>query len=326
MAGNSQRRGAVRKAGSKKGATVGSGGNRRQGLEGRGPTPKATDRPYHPAAKRAAAAARRDAKRPAAATRTAGRGRSSARAVGDETVYGRNSVVEALRAHVPAKTLYVASNVEADDRVREILRLALNQGVPLIETTKVELDTLADRGIHQGVLLTVGEYTYADPADLIEAAADSGRPGLVVALDGVTDTRNLGAIIRSAGAFGAHGVVVPERRSAGVNAAAWKTSAGAAARVPVARATNLVRTLRDFQQAGFFVVGLAGDGGSLVGDLDVADGPVVLVAGAEGKGLSRLVRETCDVVAAIPIASAVESLNASVAASLALYEVARARS
>jgi 23S rRNA (guanosine2251-2'-O)-methyltransferase len=323
MAGNSQRRGAVRKGGSKKGAVVGSGGNRRQGLEGRGPTPKATDRPYHPAAKRAAAAARRDAKRPNASA--AGRSRSSARAVGDETVYGRNSVVEALRAGVPAKTLYVSSRVEADDRVREILRLALNQGLPLIETTAVELDNLSDRGIHQGVLITVGEYVYSEPADLIDAAMESDRPGLVVALDGVTDTRNLGAIIRSAGAFGAHGVVVPERRSAGVNAAAWKTSAGAAARVPVARATNLVRALRDFQQAGFFVVGLAGDGDQLVGDLDVADGPVVLVAGAEGKGLSRLVRDTCDVVAAIPITSSVESLNASVAASLALYEVARAR-
>lgn len=323
MAGNSQRRGAVRKGSSKKGAVVGSGGNRRQGLEGRGPTPKATDRPYHPAAKRVAAAVRRDAKRPNQAA--AGRSRSSARAVGDETVYGRNSVVEALRAGVPAKTLYVSSRVEADDRVREIIRLALNQGLPLIETTAVELDNLSDRGIHQGVLITVGEYVYADPADLIDAALESSTPGLVVALDGVTDTRNLGAIIRSAGAFGAHGVVVPERRSAGVNAAAWKTSAGAAARVPVARATNLVRALREFQQAGFFVVGLAGDGTQLIGDLDVADGPVVLVAGAEGKGLSRLVRDTCDVVAAIPITSSVESLNASVAASLALYEVARAR-
>ena len=323
MAGNSQRRGAVRKGSSKKGAVVCSGGNRRQGLEGRGPTPKATDRPHHPAAKRVAAAVRRDAKRPNQAA--AGRSRSSARAVGDETVYGRNSVVEALRAGVPAKTLYVSSRVEADDRVREIIRLALNQGLPLIETTAVELDNLSDRGIHQGVLITVGEYVYAEPADLIDAALESSSPGLVVALDGVTDTRNLGAIIRSAGAFGAHGVVVPERRSAGVNAAAWKTSAGAAARVPVARATNLVRALREFQQAGFFVVGLAGDGDQLIGDLDVADGPVVLVAGAEGKGLSRLVRDTCDVVAAIPITSSVESLNASVAASLALYEVARAR-
>lgn len=323
MAGNSQRRGAVRKGSGKKGATVGSGGNRRQGLEGRGPTPKATDRPYHPAAKRAVAAAKREARAPQG--RPAGRSSGSARAVGDETVYGRNSVVEALRAGIPAKTLYVASKVEADDRVREILRLALNAGVALIETTKVELDNLADRGVHQGVLLTVGEYSYADPTELLELALEGDRPGLIVALDGVTDPRNLGAVLRSAGAFGAHGVVVPERRSAGVNAAAWKTSAGAAARVPVARATNLVRTLKEFQKAGFFVVGLDGGGATLVGDLAVADGPVVIVAGAEGKGLSRLVGETCDVIAAIPISSSVESLNASVAASLALYEVARAR-
>ncbi|MBN8882404.1 MAG: 23S rRNA (guanosine(2251)-2'-O)-methyltransferase RlmB, partial [Salana multivorans] len=171
----------------------------------------------------------------------------------------------------------------------------------------------------------IEEYTYAEPLDLVDAAEAAGVPALVVALDGITDPRNLGAIIRSAGAFGASGVLVPERRSAGVNAAAWKTSAGAAARVPVARATNLVRALQDLKEAGCFVVGLDGDGSTDVADLAVADGPVVLVAGSEGKGLSRLVRQNCDVVAAIPIASSVESLNASVAASLALYEVARQR-
>lgn len=340
MAGNSQRRGATRKPGSKKGATVGTGGHGRQALEGRGPTPKASERTGHPAKRRADAAAKRAATGrgtsgggagggrvgSGAGARGAGRSRSGgARERGDEIVVGRNSVLEALRAGIPAKSLHIASRVEADDRIREILRIVSNAQLPLIETTKTDLDVLADRQVHQGVVLTVHEYSYAEPADLLEAAIDSGRPALIVALDGVTDPRNLGAVIRSAGAFGAHGVVVPERRSAGVNAAAWKTSAGAAARVPVARATNLVRALTEFKAAGCFVVGLDGHGPSEIGDLEVASGPIVLVAGSEGKGLGRLVRQTCDVIAAIPIASSVESLNASVAAALALYEVAKHR-
>ncbi|ACQ79042.1 RNA methyltransferase, TrmH family, group 3 [Beutenbergia cavernae DSM 12333] len=323
MPGNSKRRGAVRKPGSKKGPTVGSGGQRRRGLEGRGPTPKATERTGHPAQRKAAAAERRAATRPGGA---GAQGRSGTqRQRGTEVIGGRNSVLEALRARIPATTLYVASRVDADDRIREILRIGTGRALPLIETTKTELDRLADGAVHQGVVLAVPPYDYAEPAELLEAAERSGTPALVIALDSITDPRNLGAVLRSAGAFGAHGVLVPARRSAGVTAAAWKTSAGAAARVPVARATNLVRALQEYQAAGCFVVGLDGDGPGMVGDLPVADGPVVLVVGSEGKGLSRLVRETCDVVAAIPIASSVESLNASVAASIALYEVARRR-
>jgi len=142
----------------------------------------------------------------------------------------------------------------------------------------------------------------------------------------VTDPRNLGAVLRSAGAFGAHGVVVPQRRAAGVTAAAWKVSAGAAARVPVARVTNLVRALEELRRAGCFVVGLDAGGTTAVGDLHLATDPVVLVVGSEGKGLGRLVRETCDVIASIPIRGQVESLNAGVAAGIALYEVERLRS
>ncbi|HCX83696.1 MAG TPA: 23S rRNA (guanosine(2251)-2'-O)-methyltransferase RlmB, partial [Micrococcales bacterium] len=268
---------------------------------------------------------KREQQRPGGGKPRQGRPAGSARAKGDEVVVGRNAVVEALRAGVPARSLHIASRIEADDRVREIVRLTTQAGLPLVETTKTDLDVLSDRSVHQGVVLTVSEYVYAEPGDLLDAALDAGAPALVVALDGVTDPRNLGAVIRSAGAFGAHGVLVPERRSAGVNAAAWKTSAGAAARVPVARATNLVRALEELKKAGCFVVGLDGDGPTAIGDLEVADGPVVLVAGSEGKGLSRLVRQTCDLIAAIPIASSVESLNASVAASLALYEVSQHR-
>lgn len=334
MAGNSERRGAKRSPGSKKGAVVGSGGQRRRQLEGKGPTPRAEDRPAHPKGRRSGAPARggsagRSARSgsgtagPVTGGRSAPRGRAPKDA--PEVVAGRNAVLEALRSGVPAKALYVAERIDSDDRVREALLVAADRAVPLLEAPRPLLDRLSGGATHQGLVLQVPAYDYAHPDDLLEAAADAGEPPLVVALDGVTDPRNLGAVVRSAAAFGAHGVLVPERRAAGVTASAWKTSAGAAARVPVARATNLVRALKAFQDAGCTVVGLDAGASVPVGDLEAADGPVVLVVGAEGRGLSRLVRETCDVIAGIPIAHAVESLNASVAAGICLYEVARRR-
>ncbi|GIG27719.1 23S rRNA (guanosine(2251)-2'-O)-methyltransferase RlmB [Cellulomonas marina] len=341
MAGNSQRRGATRKAGSKKGATTGTGGKNRRSLEGRGPTPKAEDRVYHVAHQRKVAAERAAAAgaRPGAGAGGArvaggraggraggGKARGSARGAGaTETISGRNSVLEALRAGIPVTTVYLAAKLEADDRTREIIAIAADSGRPLLEVSRTELDRLTDGSVHQGVALVVPPYDYADVDDLLDAAEASGRPPLLVALDQVTDPRNLGAVLRSAGAFGAHGVLVPERRAAGVTAAAWKVSAGAAARVPVARVTNLARTLQDYRSAGLFVVGLDAGGDTELAEMPYAGDPVVLVVGSEGKGLSRLVRAQCDVVASIPIASAVESLNAGVAAGIALYEVARQR-
>lgn len=322
MAGNSKRRGAVRKPGSKKGARVGTGGQGRQALEGRGPTPKAEDRVSHPAARRKAASERRAA---AAPKRPRSGAPSSVKGAEAEVVCGRNAVVEALRAEVPASTLYVATRIDADDRVREVLRTASARGLALMEVTKPELDRLTGGAVHQGLAIQVPPHAYVHPEDLLEAAEEAGRAPLIVALDGVTDPRNLGAVLRSAAAFGADGVLLPERRAAGVTASAWKVSAGAAARVPVARATNLVRALTSLKEAGCFVVGLDGEGPTPIGELELATSPLVLVAGSEGKGLSRLVRETCDVVAAIPIASSVESLNAAVATGIALYEVARLR-
>ncbi len=330
MAGNgsSNRRGAVRKTTKK---PAGSGGRSRQGLEGRGPTPKAEDREYHPAHKRKVAAeARAVTGRPGSSAPRSG-GSAAARrpavrrSATHEIVGGRNSVLEALRAGVPVTTVYLATRLEHDDRTREIIQIAADARYPLLEVGRSELDRLTDGAVHQGVAIQVPPYAYADPEDLLDLAADSGTATLVVALDGVTDPRNLGAVLRSAGAFGAHGVLVPERRAAGVTAAAWKVSAGAAARVPVARATNLARTLGEYRKAGVFVVGLDGHGDTTVADLPFAADPLVLVVGSEGKGLSRLVREQCDAIAAIPIASAVESLNAGVAAGIALYEVSRRR-
>lgn len=318
MAGNSSRRGAVRKTGSKKGSTVGSGGQRRKGLEGKGPTPKAADRKSHPAQKRAAAATKATTRGRVAAAPTTRRRDTS------DIVVGRNPIVEALRADVPALKLHVATGIDYDDRVREILSTAGDMGLPVLEVSRRELDRITGVELHQGVALTVKPYVYADPLDLLDRG---GRNPLIMALDGVTDPRNLGAIVRSAGAFGAAGVVVPERRSADMTAVAWRTSAGAAARTPVAKAGNLTRALEQYKKAGCFVIGFDADGDVELPKLDreLARGPVVLVIGSEGKGLSRLVTETCDVICSIPMSGETESLNASVAASIALYAVATIR-
>jgi len=327
MAGNSERRGAKRVPGSKKGQTVGSGGQRRKQLKGKGPTPKASDRPSHPAHRRTRAATKRAAG-PARSggTRSAASARAREGVSGPEWVAGRNAVVEALRARVPATALYVAERIESDERVRESLKLASQNGIPLMEASRTELDRLANGSHHQGLALQVPPYTYAHPDDLPVLADEAGQPALLVALDGVTDPRNLGAVLRSAAAFGAHGVVVPTRRAAGVTATAWKVSAGAAARVPVARATNLTRALQAYRDLGMYVVGLDGEADVDLADVELVTDAVVLVVGSEGKGLSRLVRESCDVVAGIPISSSTESLNAGVAAGIALYLARRRRS
>ncbi len=316
MAGNSQRRGAMRKGGTKKGMVVGSGGQRRKALKGKGPTPKATERTGHPAARRAKAASKR------AANSSKGRGSRA-----KDVLMGRNAVVEALRVGIPASSLQVQQYIDTDDRVREAIELAANRGLPLMEVTRAELDRIADGGVHQGLVLSVPPYDYADPDALIEEALAPKGSGLLIALDGVTDTRNLGAVVRSAGAFAAQGIIIPERRSAGVTAAAWKASAGALARIPVARATNLTRTLVSAQKAGFTVIGLAADAQQSFADLGpgVLSGPVIVVVGSEGHGLGRLVSETCDLLVSIPMADEQESLNASVAAGIALYAVVSAR-
>jgi 23S rRNA (guanosine2251-2'-O)-methyltransferase len=310
MAGNSRRRGAVRKPGTKKGPTVGSGGNRRRGLEGRGATPPAHLRPHHPAAKRAAAK-QKSRQSPKKTDET-------------EIVLGRNPVVECLRAGVPANALYVALGTEADERLTESVGRAADSGIPILEVPRTDLDRISANGLHQGIALQVPPYEYTHPDDLLATARGDSAPALLVALDNISDPRNLGAIVRSVSAFGGHGVLIPQRRSAAVTAVAWRTSAGAAARVPVARATNLNRTLRDWAASGLQVVGLDAEGETPVDDFD-ATGDLVLVVGSEGKGLSRLVREKCDAVLSIPMAGPTESLNAAVAAGVVLAEVARQR-
>ncbi|MFJ4046579.1 23S rRNA (guanosine(2251)-2'-O)-methyltransferase RlmB [Microbacterium sp. NPDC089987] len=316
----------------KKGASKGTGGLGRKALEGRGPTPKAEDRSWHVAGKRKAAQERFAA--------AGGKGKVSQKPQGrdmnrqqrskasddTETVTGRNSVLEALRTKIPATSFYIAQRVEMDDRVKEMLSIARHRDIPVLEVTRQELDRMAGfDGVHQGVALKVPPYEYAHPQDLLEQVIDRGETPLFIALDGITDPRNLGAIIRSTAAFGGHGIILPQRRSASVNSAAWKTSAGAAARLPVALAANLTTLLKEFKKQGVFVLGLDGGGDVALPALELADRPVVIVVGSEGKGLSRLVTETCDQIVSIPISSATESLNAGIAASVALYQVSTVR-
>ena len=331
----------------------GTGGYGKRKLEGKGPTPPAEMRPGHPAQRRAAAQAKQ-ASRPApgaSGAKTAGgasgrparaggartgtaragavdgreprsRGAGSATA---ELVAGRNPVLEALRARVPATALHVGPRLDSDERIGQAIMLAADAGIPVVEAGRAELDRITGGAIHQGVALRIKRYAYADPADLLDAARATGAPPLIVALDGVTDPRNLGAVARSVAAFGGNGILVPARRSAGVTAGAWKASAGTLARVRVAQTANLARALASYQEAGLFVAGLDAAGSADVGELELADSPLVLVVGSEGKGLSRLVAERCDVLARIPITGHAESLNAGIAASIAMYAVSRLR-
>jgi 23S rRNA (guanosine2251-2'-O)-methyltransferase len=306
MAGTAKPRGAARSS-SKKGPTGGTGVKNKRRLEGKGPTPKAEDRPYHAAAKRKKAAEKKVSPR----TRT---GRSEKPK--GEIVSGRNAVLEALRASVPATELIVARSIDVDDRVAEALQLALHLQLPIREVHRAELEGINANS--QGIILAIKPYQYSSFQEIAERA---NHPILIVALDGVTDPRNLGAIVRSAAAFGAAGVVMTERRAAAMTASAWKSSSGAAARLPVAQVTNMARTIEDAKKLGCFVIGLDGESDQTLSGMKVAKENVMIVVGSEGKGLSRLVREKCDLVVSIPMRATTESLNASVATSIALFWV-----
>ncbi|UQN15549.1 23S rRNA (guanosine(2251)-2'-O)-methyltransferase RlmB [Gulosibacter sp. ACHW.36C] len=307
----------------KKGPSKGTGGLGRKALEGKGPTPRAEDRHWAKDRRRKQAA---EAKNRQARPQQRQRRASSSAQNDTELVTGRNAAVEALRAEIPATTVYVAQNIEVDDRIKEIIQLAAKRQIPMLEVTRQELDRMVPfDAVHQGVAVKVPPYEYSDPVELAERVISRGDVPLLVALDGITDPRNLGAIIRSVAAFGGHGVIVPQRRAAGMTATAWRTSAGAAARLPVALASNLTNTIKSLKQQGVFVVGLDGDGDVELPGLDLATSPLLVVVGSEGKGLSRLVAEQCDAIVSIPIDAATESLNAGIAASVTCYEISKLR-
>ncbi|MEU6857911.1 23S rRNA (guanosine(2251)-2'-O)-methyltransferase RlmB [Glycomyces sp. NPDC046736] len=320
---------------SKAGPKIGSGGGKK-GLAGKGRTLKATERPWHKEYQGDDKPRKTQWKQSKERAKAASEGRStnigktkprreSRRDDEPELILGRNPVLEALRAKVPATALYVAFGTELDDRVAESVRLAGNRDLPIKELARRDLDRRTGNALHQGIGLQIEPFEYTEFDDLLEISRTSGTAPLLVALDGVTDPRNLGAIIRSTAAFGGHGLIIPSKRAASVTAVAWRTSAGAAARLPVSKIVNLTRTIQACQQAGFMTVALDGGGDVDVFDLPVATDPLLIVVGDEGKGVSRLVSETCDHRVGIPIASEVESLNASIAASIALAEVQRQR-
>jgi 23S rRNA (guanosine2251-2'-O)-methyltransferase len=297
--------------------TAGSGGRIRRSLKGKGPTPKAEDRVYHKAHK-AKIEQQKQGRSRVEHTRPKG--------AGPDWVVGRNPVLEALQAERPERSAYVAEGAERDSRLQEIFKYTAEHSMPMLRVTRFELDRLTGGAVHQGVALHLKSFEYANPGDLLgDSLTDEKHEALLVALDGITDPHNLGAIIRSAAAFGAHGVVIPTRRSAEITAVAWKSSAGAAARIPVAQVTNLNQFIDKAKKAGLVAVGLAGEGETDIAEVPEASGPLLLVIGSEGAGLAHLTREKCDYLARIPISGRVESLNASVAAGVALYELSRLR-
>ncbi len=240
-----------------------------------------------------------------------------------DAVAGKNSVVEALRAKVPAKELVVAIKVELDEKISEAIRLAKNADLPIKEVPRRALDDLTGFSNHQCIALVIKPFNYTDFSKLL---ANSKKPMMLIGLDSITDPHNLGAVVRSAAAFGADGVVIPERRNAAMTGSAWKASAGAAARMPISQVTNLVRSIEDAKKAGCFVIGLDAEGDTTLAKMNLATESIFIVVGSEGKGLSRLVREKCDLVVSIPMQSTVESLNASVATAIVMYQVAAERS
>lgn len=240
----------------------------------------------------------------------------------EETIAGRNPVCEALRAGRPVNKIYLARGLKPAT-VAEITGLARERRVPVQKVDKQYLDRLVPGTAHQGIVARVAPHAYAELDDILAAAR--GDDPLLVLLDEVTDPHNLGAIIRTAEAAGAHGVVIPRRRAAAVTPAVVKASAGAIEFVPVARVGNLAVTIDALKEKGIWVVGADASARQTIWDAPL-DGPLALVVGGEDKGLGRLVREKCDLLVKLPMAGRVNSLNASVAAALVLFEAVRRRS
>ncbi len=239
-------------------------------------------------------------------------------------LYGVNPVRELLRTGEEVAELWLAEGGSRAAAFAELERLGREAGAKVRAAPRQKLDRLAGTDRHQGVVAVVADFRYAAVEDLLAAAAASGRPALLVVLDGVEDPHNLGAIIRSAHALGAHGVVIPKDRAVGVTPAAAKASAGAVERCPVARVTNVAKTLEHLKEAGVWSVALAADGERPLSALDLR-GPTALVLGSEGEGLRPLVRKTCDLSASIPMNGEIDSLSVSASAAVALYETARQR-
>ena len=238
-------------------------------------------------------------------------------------IEGRNAVTEALRAGTPIDKLYIAKG-ETDRTLSALAAQARKAGVVVVECDRRKLDAMSETHSHQGVIALAAAKAYASVEDILSAAREKGEPPLIVVCDEISDPHNLGAIIRTAECAGAHGVVIPKRRSAGLTAVVAKTSAGAVSYMPVARVPNIPALLKDLQKAGVWVFGTAAEGSVSLYEADLK-GPAAIVIGSEGDGMGRLVREHCDFLVSIPMKGRISSLNASAAAAILLYEALRQR-
>ncbi|MCI7796903.1 MAG: 23S rRNA (guanosine(2251)-2'-O)-methyltransferase RlmB [Lachnospiraceae bacterium] len=238
------------------------------------------------------------------------------------TIEGRNAVMEAFRSGKTIDRLFVLDGCQ-DGPVKSIIREAKKQDTILNFVAKERLDQMSDTGHHQGVIAFAAAYEYAEVEDLLKNAEEKGEPPFLFLLDGIEDPHNLGAIIRTANLAGAHGVIIPKRRAVGLTATVARTSAGALNYTPVAKVTNMASVIEDLKKKGMWFV-CADMGGETMYRLNLT-GPIGLVIGNEGEGVSRLVREKCDMIASIPMKGDIDSLNASVAAGVLAYEIVRQR-
>ncbi len=241
----------------------------------------------------------------------------------EDRVEGKNAVMEALKAGRPLDKIYIAKG-EQDKALRFIAQKGKAAGAVVSEVDRRKLDAMSVTHAHQGVIAVAAVREYSTVADILAIAAERGEAPLVVVCDEISDPHNLGAIIRTAECAGAHGVVIPKHRSAGITAVVEKTSAGAVEHMAVARVVNLAAALKELQEAGVWVFGTAADGDRNLWEADLKS-PAALVIGSEGTGMSRLTRESCDFLLSIPLRGKVSSLNASNAAAIVLYEAVRQR-
>ena len=240
----------------------------------------------------------------------------------ENAIEGRNAVIEAFRAGKTIDKLYVQDGLK-DGPIQTILREAKKRDVKVNFVEKDRLNGMSATGHHQGVIAIAASYSYAEVEDIFAKAAEKGEPPFIIILDGVEDPYNLGAIVRTANQAGAHGVIIPKNRAVGLTASVARTSAGALNYTPVAKVTNIARTMEDLKKQGLWFV-CADMDGTVMYDLDLT-GPIGLVIGNEGSGVSELVKKNCDFIASIPMKGEIDSLNASVAAGILSYEIVRQR-
>lgn len=240
----------------------------------------------------------------------------------NDKLIGRNPVREAIKSGRDIDKILVKKG-EIEGSLVPIIKMAKNAGIPVVETDKQKLDQVAEGGNHQGVIAYVATHSYCEVKDILNSAKEKGHDPFIIILDKITDPHNFGSIIRSANCVGADGIIIPKRNSVGINSVVAKTSAGAVEYTPVAKVTNIAQTIENLKKEGIWVAGAEAGGDTMY--RTNLKGPLALVIGSEGEGISRLVKESCDFLVEIPMYGDINSLNASVAAAVLMYEISRQR-